>query len=79
MPMGCVVYLICYAILQRKYAHSGVVIYTYRRGVCVARFDEQGNAKASKSETGDRYRFSRFFILNGINAESGESIGKTNC
>ena len=39
-------------------------IYAYRRGVCVARFDQSGNAKTSKRETGNRYRFSRFFILN---------------
>ena len=36
-------------------------IYTYRRGVCVARFDQSGNAKTSKRETSDGYRFSRFF------------------
>ena len=27
---------------------AALCVYTYRRGVCVARFDEQGNAKASK-------------------------------
>ena len=35
-------------------------IYAYRRGVCVARFYDLGNAKASKGETSNRYRFSRF-------------------
>ena len=56
-------------------------IYTYRREVCVARFDGQGNAKASKSETSNRYRFSRFFCFNSskeYTAESGELIGTRN-
>ncbi len=38
-------------------------INTYRRGVCVARFDQSGNARASKCETGNRYRFSRFSYM----------------
>ena len=42
------------------------VIYTYRREVCVARFDESGNAKATGRETSNRYRFSRFFVLNNV-------------
>ena len=29
----------------------------------VARFDEQGNARAFNCETGNRYRFSRFFYI----------------
>ena len=43
----------------------------------VARFDKLGNARASKSETSDRYRFSRFFIVifNRYIAEYGELIG----
>ena len=55
---------------------------TYRRGVCVARFDKLGNARASKRETSNRYRFSRFsFKYNKVStgdthAESGELIGK---
>ena len=42
----------------------------------VARFDEQGNAKASKSVTSNRYRFSRFlFFITAQHAESGGLIG----
>ena len=54
------------------------VIYTYRREVCVARFDESGNAKATGRETSNRYRFSRFsfYIKVHTTAESGELIGK---
>ena len=41
-------------------ADMGRVSYTYRRGVCVARFDKMGDARASIRETSNRYRFSRF-------------------
>ena len=40
----------------RSYIHIGVRLR-------VARFDEQGNAKASKSVTSNRYRFSRFSYI----------------
>ena len=35
----------------------------YIQGFCVARSTLIGNAKASKSGTGNRYRFSRFCFL----------------
>ena len=77
MPAG---YVFLYSFIIPYHNRGGYVwvIYTYRRGVCVARFDELGNAKASKGETSNRYRFSRFsfYIKVHITAESGELIGK---
>ena len=70
-----------YYILLLYYAATAasvaiLFVCTYRRGVCVARFYDLGNAKASKGETSNRYRFSRFSFYIGIHiAESGELIG----
>ena len=78
MPAGYVFYIPFYHTLPQPWRVRLGYIYTYRRGVCVARFDELGNAKASKGETSNRYRFSRFsfYIRVHTTAESGELIGK---
>ncbi len=39
--------LLCYAANRGK--RDNVSVYTYRREVCVARFDELGNAKAFRT------------------------------
>ena len=57
MPVGMIVSYIRFAC-ERKAdvsCHIGV-------GFCVARLDGKGNAKASKIETGNRYRLLRFFV-----------------
>ena len=58
MPVGMIVSYIRFAC-ERKAdvsCHIGV-------GFCVARLDGKGNAKASKIETGNRYRLLRFFVF----------------
>ena len=55
MPMGYELYPIIVLCCDDSVCMAVSRIHTYRRGVCVARFDEQGNAKASKSETGNRW------------------------
>lgn len=68
MPVGMIVSYIRFAC-ERKAdvsCHIGV-------GFCVARLDGKGNAKASKIETGNRYRLLRFFVFMSV---SGEFSGK---
>lgn len=42
--------------------HIRALIYIIGVGFCVARSTEMGNAKASKSGTGDKYRLPRFSV-----------------
>ena len=61
MSHGYVFIPLCYIavrfyIIKVVYMHIGVRLR-------VARFDEQGNARAFNCETGNRYRFSRFFYI----------------
>ena len=54
------------------------VVYAYRReAFALLVSTELGNARASMGGTGNRYRFSRFFLW-GMIAESGESISNKN-
>ena len=49
MPRGmCIPFTVS---CNRVVADMGRIIYTYRRGVCVARFDKMGDARASARET----------------------------
>lgn len=64
MPVGMIVSYIRFAC-ERKAdvsCHIGV-------GFCVARLDGKGNAKASKIETGNRYRLLRFFVFMSVSGE----------
>ena len=66
-------------ILQRCTAPRGATYITAPLHICVrplrvARSTIQGNARASKSGTSDKYRLSRFFFFNQ-QPESGESTG----
>ncbi|MBR4296758.1 MAG: hypothetical protein IKT82_01030 [Bacteroidaceae bacterium] len=54
------------------------IIYTYRRGVCVARFDKMGDARASMRETSNSTGSHAFFVSlsKSIIAEFGGPIGE---
>ena len=45
-------------------------------GFGVARFDFQGDARASMRGTSNRYRFPRFFFLNKVLPNPGSLIGE---
>ena len=70
MPRRCVIY-----IPQIPYSHWSihtlmatigieVVLYISAWGLCVARFDRQGNAKASEREASDSAGLHAFLCLN---------------
>ncbi len=60
--MGMFSYSFVILVVTTRIAHKVSYIHIGVR-LRVARFDEQGNARASKCETGNRYRFSRFSYI----------------
>ena len=60
--MGMFSYSFVILVVTTRIAHKVSYIHIGVR-LRVARFDEQGNARALSSGTGNRYRFSRFFYI----------------
>ena len=58
--------------------YTGDGLYTYRREVCVARFDKMGDARASMRETSNSTGSHAFFVPFQLSliADFGEPIGK---